>query len=644
MFSELVRYALDSASTDFGEKPIRVLSELDVVAFIRASGQELLYAYYDPATIGRFLPINVGLWDPQVKRERFLRFDYLDSRMRIVHADPNSEFPAYRYGAALSFLQSLGKTPGSWASEGLQLQRALEGDSPATRIAQLESAAFDGNFSAATAYANACVMAKLPDCAPKMVDMLLPYAEKSYAMALIMLAIAYDSGIGVKRNVDNARKLLDAADRRLGDGKGSIRFIAMSLLRSGAKGEMSALAGKSAETFAEQRKPFAELLATAIAYRDRIGKPLDDKHLAYLRDAAQADLFPAQSMLGAYLLENGNKVDGLRWTERAAEQGDPDSQYRLAQAYEAGVDKQKNTELARKWYAEAGAGGNLSAMLWMARYYAQQPVSAKTRLGRAGWLESAMDKGSVDAALELAALYQSGGDGVSGGEKEAIAIYRFLDKRKDNAEARRRLAETLVTSKAIDHDPVEARRLLQKDVDRGDSQSRVILGLLLARGDFGKDQIETGRTLLERAAKEGDIGAMVEYGNALYNGEEPRRKDALVYWQRAADKGDRTAINNLAWAYCTSSEPEILDAKRGVELAEKLIGDAAPTGHLDTVAACLASAGDFDRAVAMERGVLQKAEAQNAGREDSRFIKNLRERVDLYSRHQVYREPAKESN
>lgn len=644
VFSELVRYALKAAPQDLSDRPIRVLSELDVVAFIQASGQELLYVYYEPPIVGRYLAINLGLWDPQAKRERMLRFDYLDARVRLLRSESDSQFPAYRVGVARGFIQTLGKTPGSWAAEALQLQQALDGDNPAARMAQLESGARDGNFSAAMVYSIACLLVKPIDCAAKAVDLLLPYAEKSYSSALIMLALAYDSGVGVKRNPDNARKLIEAADRRLGDGRGTTKFAALSLLRAGLRDEVTPLAKKSVEALADEHKPAAELIAASIAIKEKGVKALDAKHMAYLGDAAQAGIAPAQSILGLYLIEAGKTADGSAWIERAAEQGDAGAQQTLAHAYETGSWKEKNPEPARKWYAEAGLSGDRPSMLWMARYYAGQPVSAKTRHGQAGWLESAMDTGSVDAALQLAALYQQGGEGIDGNEKDAAHIYRALAQHQNSAEARRRLASMLVYAQTIDHDAAEAQRLLRVDADHGDLRSRVQLGLLMARGNLGKDQVEAGRGMLEKAAKEGDVGALVEYGIVLYYGEPSRRKDALAYFQQAADKGDRTALNNLAWAYCTAPEPAIIDAKRGVELTEKLVSTEAPMGYLDTAAACYANAGDFDRAAKIEEDLLAKLESPNPPFKDDGFAKNLRERIVLYRKHQAYREQVTTKN
>jgi TPR repeat protein len=639
MFSTLVRYTMESTPADFVETPMRVLSELDVQAFVRASGQELLYAFYDPPTIGRYLAINISLWDPERKRERLLRFDYLDNRMRMLRGEPLSEFPAFRLGVARSFIEAFGKNEGAWAAETLQLQKSFAGDSPAARMGQLENAAREGNFVAALVYSNACPLTRLDGCAAKSVDLMLPFAEKSYSMALITLALAYDGGVGVKRSPENAKRLIEAADRRLGDDRGSVLFAALSVWQGSAGLERSALAKQIVEALAERRNPKAELLvATAAASKTKEVKSLDAKYLGYLGDAAQAGLPIAQTMLGSRLVAEGKTQDGFRWIEHAASLNDATAQHALAMAYETGTNKEKNPDLARKWYIEAGQGGDVSSMQWMAHYYAGLPASPKTRLGQVGWLESAMDMGSVESALELAALYQSGGEGISGNEKNAAAIYRSLDKNRNNAEARRRLAWILTRSKVVDHDPAEARRLLQMDVDRGDMRSRVELGELTAAGDFGKDQVELGRSMLEKASNEGDASASVEYGILLYYGDPPRRKEALSYFQRAIDKGNRTALNNLAWAYCTSPEPAIIDVKRGLELTGALTRETAPLAHLDTAAACYASAGDFDRAAKIEKDILGKLESDEAGFKDDEFAKNLRERIKLYQQHQVYRE------
>jgi len=636
VFGALSRYAVTSRHLGAViDKPIHVLSELDVWAFAHASGQQILYAYYDAPGIGRELPLTVALWDAEKKRERILRFDYLDARARLWKDRYLAELPAFRFGVAKGFISTFAKNEGSIAAAAQELQNVAAGNDPAKRIAALENQGRDGNFAAVIGHAFLCLVPPDSHCAENSVDLLLPWAEKSYAMALVMLAVAYDQGRGVRRNDDNAQKLLKKADERLGEGYGSILFDSLVGLADPQHKRIHPLVRKTLEDLAARGVARAEwTLATFDMEQDKGN--LSATRLAQLRHAATAELSDAQQNLGLYLVQHGQHEEGLRWIQKAAAADERKAQIYLAKAYESGDGVEKDAARARAWYAEAGLSGDLDAMLWMARYYADQPPSKKSRTMQEGWLESAMYKDDVQASLALARLYeQDEAHDDSGNVKWAAEIYRRLDRAHDNADARRRLAALLVFSDKIEHDPETAHRLLQRDADRGDKKSQAMLGAMQARGVWGDDQKQSGIELLKKLGDGGDVEALIELGAALFYGHEPRRREGLEVWQRAADKDNPTAINNVAWALCTSADPELLDGKRGLELARKIgASDDAPFGFRDTLAACYARSGDYAQAELVEKAALTRVEAQPAPSE--RTLDRAKARIALYHEHKPY--------
>ena len=636
VFAALSRYAV--ASRHLGgvvDTPIHVLSELDVWAFAHASGQQVLYAYYDAPGIGRELPITLALWDANNKRERILRFDYLDARARLWKDREFAELPAFRFGVAKGFISTFAKNQGSVAAAAQELQNATAGNDPAKRIAALENQGRDGNFAAVIGHAYLCLLPPNTKCAEASVDLLLPWAEKSYAMALVMLAVAYDQGRGVRRNDDNAQKLLKKADERLGEGRGSILFASFAAFADPQHKRVHPLVRKTLEDLAARGVPNAEwMLATFDLEQDH--NDLSSTRLAQLRHAATAELSDAQQNLGLYLVKHAQREEGLRWIQKAAAAGERGAQIYLAKAYEDGDGVDKDAARARVWYAEAGLSGDVSAMLWMARYYADQPPSKKTRTMQEGWLESAMYKDNVQASLALARLYEQeeGADG-SGKVKWAADIYRRLDRAHDSADARRRLAGLLVFSDKIDHDLETAQRLLQGDADRGDVKSQIVLGDMQARRVWGDDQKQSGIDLLKKLGNDGSAEALDALGTILFYGRAPQRREALLLWQRAVDKDYPVATNNLAWALCTSADPELLDGKRGLELARKIgASDDAPFGFRDTLAACYARNGDYANAELVEKAALARVEAQPTPSE--RALERAKARIALYHEHKAY--------
>src|SRR5262249_50935984 len=151
-----------------------------------------------------------------------------------------------RYGVAKSFLEALGKHEGTAAWAQVQLMKALAQTDPKARRSALEDASRD-NFGAAIAYAFVCIMPAASDCAGEAVDVVLPWAEKSSALALLMLAVAYEHGRGVKRSESNARALVERAERRLGEDEGTLLFTSFSALAAKETGEISPIARKTLE-------------------------------------------------------------------------------------------------------------------------------------------------------------------------------------------------------------------------------------------------------------------------------------------------------------------------------------------------------------------------------------------------------------
>lgn len=106
---------------------------------------------------------------------------------------------------------------------------------------------------------------------------------------------------------------------------------------------------------------------------------------------------------------------------------------------------------------------------------------------------------------------------------------------------------------------------------------------------------------------------------------------------RAAMESDSEcaeAYNGLAWIHATSLNVNFRDGKQAVELAVKA---AKLTGYndlaiLDTLAAAHAEAGQWDDAVKQQKRAIELA------KDNSVYIKEARERLELYQAKKPYRE------
>jgi membrane associated rhomboid family serine protease/Tfp pilus assembly protein PilF len=121
-----------------------------------------------------------------------------------------------------------------------------------------------------------------------------------------------------------------------------------------------------------------------------------------------------------------------------------------------------------------------------------------------------------------------------------------------------------------------------------------------------------------KAADKGDDEG--EYYSAkMYESGDGTPKDAkqAVYWYRkAADQGSADQLNNVAWAFATSSEPGVRNPEAALEYAQKAVkaekGDPRP--HiLDTLAEAYYVNGQYKNAVQTEKRALELVTAQEKG-------------------------------
>ncbi|WP_084420478.1 peptidoglycan-binding protein [Henriciella litoralis] len=145
--------------------------------------------------------------------------------------------------------------------------------------------------------------------------------------------------------------------------------------------------------------------------------------------AADGDAI-AQFMLGQQRLDAGDYTTGPSLIRRAAEQGEPAAQYRLAKLHEKGLGVPRDLEQARTWTERAAEGGNVKAMHDVAVYYAEGEGGPQSYSVAADWFRQAASYGLTDSQYNLAVLYKEG-LGVSPDPTEALYWFAVAARQGD---------------------------------------------------------------------------------------------------------------------------------------------------------------------------------------------------------------------
>ena len=129
------------------------------------------------------------------------------------------------------------------------------------------------------------------------------------------------------------------------------------------------------------------------------------------------------------------------------------------------------------------------------------------------------------------------------------------------------------------------------------------------------------------------------YNLALALAEKGETVDAIAHYEKAieAQPDFFEAMTNLAWIFASSSDANIRNGQKAVELAEKasrLTGDTSPV-VLRTLAAAYATNKSFDKALETSRRALQSAQEQR----NSELAESIRREMSLYEVGMPYRAP-----
>lgn len=157
-------------------------------------------------------------------------------------------------------------------------------------------------------------------------------------------------------------------------------------------------------------------------------EPIPD--LPTLEEAADAGNAVAQFTLGTERLDASDYAMAASLIRRAADQGQPAAQYRLAKLHERGLGVPRDLVAAREWTQRSARNGNIKAMHDLAVFFAEGEGGAQSYAGAVEWFRKASEYGVVDSQYNLGVLYEQG-LGISPDLGEALTWFEIAAREGD---------------------------------------------------------------------------------------------------------------------------------------------------------------------------------------------------------------------
>ncbi|MEQ9773318.1 tetratricopeptide repeat protein [Pectobacterium jejuense] len=298
-------------------------------------------------------------------------------------------------------------------------------------------------------------------------------------------------------------------------------------------------------------------------------------------ESSAANGYPPAQLIVAqwHATHAGGEKEAVSWLLKAAELGNRDAQYQLAQRYEQGKGVVIRRDLAERWYFRAATLGQAQAQLWMARH-----EDGENALN---WYQKSASSGDAEALLWLGKAYREGKRlpwdeqkarywlerAASGGSGEADYLLSQIQTTHEKREqylvqassagyirAQRELGERLFTANEF----ARAREEYAKAASAGDTESRLAYGEMLRLGQGGKEDYVEAMKQYRLAANDGNRMAQYRMGMMRQDGlgASRNRIHAYAWYAMAATEGMSEAIHARNDLEATMQPDEIKAGQR----------------------------------------------------------------------------------
>ncbi len=239
---------------------------------------------------------------------------------------------------------------------------------------------------------------------------------------------------------------------------------------------------------------------------------------------------------------------------KLAEKGDVKSQSELADAYLKGKGVKRSFQDAALWLEKVAQAGDAQAQYQLAYLYLEGKGVTKSEENAAEWLSKAAKNGNLNAEQELALCYRDGRGVPQSNEK----YYAWIEKNADNekAETLLNLAKAYYAGDGVTKDVNKAKFWAQKAAEKGSHDADFLLATWMY--EINPSNPEAIQRLMQVAEK-GDADAQAIIGESFLNGRgvEQSESKAIEYFEKAATKGNPTALYHLANFYFYGNSPII---------------------------------------------------------------------------------------
>jgi TPR repeat protein len=295
----------------------------------------------------------------------------------------------------------------------------------------------------------------------------------------------------------------------------------------------------------------------------------------------------------------------------AANAGDGDAAYRLAELYRLGDGVEKNDAAAVAWYMKAFFGGSvhariklgvlmvegrgvpadLCALLATLKQRADHGDAAACCLVgmilRIGWgcgtdfgtAMAYLSKGALESRHagclnNLAVIYMDG-LGCVRDDVAAVEYFRVAAEQGD-ASAQTNLAEMYLDGRGVETDDVQACAWFRKAAEQGDAEPQFRLGLMYANGVGVNKDDEQAVLWYRKAAEQGDARAQFNLGFMYEKGRgvEKDQAQAVMLYRKAAEQGYPVAQYSLGFMHTFG-----IGVEKDYALAFSWFRKAAEQGH-----------------------------------------------------------------